>query len=148
MNYENNGPAVYRQMSITTSSPSELVVMLYDGAIRFLNQAVDAIEARDIRTKARASDRALAIIQHLNLSLDMDRGQEISIELERLYSFVIGKIVDGSRQLSAKDLEEAIKVLDILRSAWSELAQKEKAGAVPAGLLTQHAANGRLALHG
>jgi flagellar protein FliS len=148
MNHETNGSSVYKQMSITTSSPTALIAMLYDGAIRFLNLAVEAIQRNDIAAKVRASDRALAIVQHLHLSLDMEQGQEISAELERIYSFVIGRILDGSRTLSTTDFREAIKVLDILRSAWTELVQKEKANAVPAELLAHHAANGRLALHG
>ena len=148
MNYSNYDPAAYKDTSITTSSQNQLIVMLYEGAIRFLRQALEAIERKDIHAKAHASDRALAIVQYLHLSLDMDRGEEISSELERLYGFVITKIVDGSRQLSTKNLEEAIKVLEILRTAWTELAQQEQAESAPTELLVQQAANGRLTLNG
>ncbi len=122
--------------------------MLYDGAIRFLRRGIEAIEKNDIEAKAAASDRALAIVQHLHLSLDMDRGQEISANLERLYSFVITQITEGSSGLQPRKLEEAIKVLDTLRSAWAEVAQQERAELVPTELLAQQAANGRLAVHG
>ena len=148
MNYSNYESAAYKETSVTTSSETQLIVMLYEGAIRFLREATDAIEKNNINAKANACDRALAIVQHLHLSLDMERGQEISAELERLYSFIISKIVDGSSQLSAKKLDEAIKVLDILRTAWTELAQKEQAEEVPTELLVFQAAKGRLALHG
>ena len=148
MNYSNYESAAYKETSITTSSETQLIVMLYEGAIRFLREANDAIGKNNIPAKSNACDRALAIVQHLHLSLDMERGQEISAELERLYSFVISKIVDGSSQLSAKNLDEAIKVLDILRTAWTELAQKEQAEEVPTELLVSQAAKGRLALHG
>ncbi len=148
MNYSNYQSTAYKEASITTSSQTQLIVMLYDGGIRFLREAVNAIENKDISAKSNACDRSLAIVQHLHLSLDMDRGQEISSELERLYSFVISKIVDGSRQLSANDLDEAIKVLDILRTAWTELAQKQKAEEVPTELLASRAARGQLTLHG
>lgn len=148
MNYSNYQSTAYKEASVTTSSQTQLIVMLYDGAIRFLREAVDAIEKKDVTAKGKACDRSLAIVQHLHLSLDMDRGQEISSELERLYSFVISKIVDGSRQLSANDLGEAIKVLDILRTAWTELAQKEKAEEVPTELLASQASRGQLTLHG
>ncbi len=102
---------VYKQTSITTSNQTQLVVMLYDGALRFLHQGVEAIRRNDIEGKSTACDRALAIVQHLHLSLDMERGEEISSELERLYSFVIAQIVEGSGQFDAGKLEEAIKVL-------------------------------------
>ncbi len=139
--------AVYKQTSITTSNQTQLVVMLYDGALRFLHQGVEAIGRNDIEGKATACDRALAIVQHLHLSLDMERGEEIASELERLYSFVIAQIVEGSSKLDTEKLEEAIKVLSILRPAWAELAQKENQESVPTELLIQQA-NQRLALHG
>ncbi len=148
MNYPNYKSSVYREVSITTSSQTQLIVMLYDGAIRFLRRGIEAIESSNIEAKAAASDRALAIVQHLHLSLDMDRGQEISANLERLYSFVIAQITEGSSGLQPRKLEEAIKVLDTLRSAWAEVAQQERAESVPTELLAQQAANGRLAVHG
>ncbi len=148
MNYLSNDSTAYQQTAVTTSSNTQLLVMLYEGAIRFLREAISAIEQKNVDVKAKACDRALAIVQHLHLSLDMERGQNIAAELEQLYSFVISKILDGSRQLSAKELDEAIRVLDILRTAWAELAQKEHAEAVPADLLVSQPAKGRLRLHG
>lgn len=147
-NYSGDLSAAYTETSAVTSSQNQLLVMLYDGAIRFLQAAVNAIEEGDIEAKANASDRALAIVQHLHLSLDLERGGEIAAELERLYSFVISRVVEGSGQLSTRSLKEAIKVLDTLRSAWSELAEKENSDPVPTSLLADQAANGRLALHG
>ncbi len=147
MNYSNYQSDAYKETSVTTSNQTKLIVMLYEGAIRFLREAVGAIENKDIGAKAKACDRALAIVQHLHLSLDMERGQEISADLDLLYRFVISKIVDGSSQLSSKNLDEAIKVLDTLCTAWTELAQKEQVESVPTELLAQ-AAKGRLALHG
>ena len=147
-NYSQDLSAAYKEMSAATSSQNELLVMLYDGAIRFLQEAIDAIKRRDIEAKAKASDRALAIVQHLHLSVDLERGQEIASDLERLYSFVISRIADGSGQLSTPKLKEAIKVLDTLRSAWSELAEREALTSVPTVLLADQAVNGRLAVHG
>jgi flagellar protein FliS len=147
-NYSHDMSAAYKQNSVSTASQTELIVMLYDGALRFLQAAVDAVEKNDIQAKAQSSDRALAIVQHLHLSLEIDEANHIAVDLERLYSFVISKIVDGSAQLSTKSFKEAIKVLDTLRSAWSELAQKETSESVPTELLADQAANGKLAIHG
>ena len=148
MHNSNYKSTAYEKTSATTSNNTELIIMLYEGAIRFLREAVNAIETKNVTAKAKACDRALAIVQHLHLSLDIEGGQNISAELDRLYSFVISKIVDGSRQLSAKDLDEATRVLDILRTAWIELAQKERAKDVPAELLVSETSNGRLTLQG
>ena len=78
----------------------------------------------------------------------MEKGEEISVELERIYSFAIDQIIEGSSKLDSTKLGEAIKVLDILHSAWAEIAQKEDRESVPTELLVQQAAEGRLALHG
>lgn len=146
--YSRDLSAAYKQSTVNTASQTKLLVMLFDGAIRFLKAAIDAVDGNDIEAKAKACDRALAIVQHLHLSLDLEQGKEIAVEMERLYSFAISKIVDGSRQLSTQSFKEAIKVLDILRSAWSELAQKETDESVPTELLADQAANGKLAVHG
>ena len=147
-NYSHDLSAAYKQTSVTTATQTELLVMLYDGAIRFLQMAIDAVDNNDIESKSIASGRALAIVQHLHLSLELDEGNTIAVELERLYSFAISRIVDGSSQLSTQRFREAIKVLDILRSAWSELARKETSESVPLGLLADQAAIGKLAVHG
>ena len=64
MNYSNYQSDAYKETSVTTSNQIKLVVMLYEGAIRFLREAVGAIENKDIAAKAKACDRALAIVQH------------------------------------------------------------------------------------
>ena len=65
-----NYSAVYRDASINTASPLKLVVMLYQGAIRFLKQAREATLAKDVQAKSQAVDRAVAILQHLQGTLD------------------------------------------------------------------------------
>ena len=68
----------YREVAVQTSSPTKLVVMLYEGAVRFLGESVTAIKSKDLNRKRHSIDRAVAIVQHLHSTLDMDRGgQEI-----------------------------------------------------------------------
>src|SRR5438552_247645 len=117
----------YQETSVTTSSPEQLVVMLYEGAVRSLKQAVTQIARKDLIGKRQSVDRALAIVQHLQGTLDMDRGGEIAIELDRLYSYVISKVLDGSIHLRTAPIEEAAKLLTTLLSSWEEVAkQKQK----------------------
>lgn len=144
----NNASAAYQATSVNMANQNELLAMLYEGAIRFLREAIAAIERKDLQTKARACDKALAIVQHLNLSLDPDNGGEIATELERLYAFTITKIVEGSSQLSTPNLEGAVGVLTTLGSAWRELAAREATEPVPQELLTSVGQGKRLTLHG
>jgi flagellar secretion chaperone FliS len=138
----------YQEIAVQTSSPTKLVVMLYEGVIRFLQQSISAIESNDLDTKRQAVDRAVAVIQHLQNTLDMDRGGQVAAELDRLYSYIHSRILEGSTKLQIVAFEEAIKLLTLLLSGWEEAARKEEQHAVPTTLLTGQAANtGRFRLH-
>src|SRR4029453_105183 len=77
----------YRQTEIQSRSPLELVVMLYDGALRFTADAREAMVRRDIRARQQHLSRALAIVSELQSTLDMDTGGEVADRLHKLYGF-------------------------------------------------------------
>ena len=140
----------YQEIAVQTSSPKKLVVMLYEGAIRFLRQSITAIQSKDFDRKRQSVDRAVAVIQHLQGTLDMDRGGDVAGELDRLYTYITSKIVEGSGKLEVAPLEEAIKLLTVLLSGWEEISKNEQEHAVPSAVLTQQAgiaANGRFELN-
>jgi len=137
----------YQEIAVQTSSPTKLVVMLYEGAIRFLGQSVTAIKSKDIDTKRQSIDRAMAVIQHLQSTLDRDRGGDVAAELDRLYIYITSKVLEGSTKLQTEPVEEAIKLLNVLLSGWEEIVKKEQENAVPTTLLAQQAANGGFRLH-
>ena len=139
----------YQEIAVQTSSPTKLVVMLYEGAIRFLGQSVTAIKSKDIDTKRQSIDRAMAVIQHLQSTLDRDRGGDVAAELDRLYIYITSKVLEGSTRLQTEPIEEAIKLLNVLLSGWEEVAKKGQEHTVPTTLLAQQAAtnNGRFQLH-
>lgn len=142
-----NRSNTYQEIAVQTSSPAKLVVMLYEGAIRFLRQSITAIQSKDLDRKRQSVDRAVAVIQHLQGTLDMDRGREVAAELDRLYSYITSRILDGSGKLEVAPLEEAIKLLTVLLSGWEEVVKKEQENSIPPTLLAQQAANGRFELH-
>ena len=139
-------PNTYQEIAIQTSSPTKLVVMLYEGAIRFLRQSIEAVRAKDFDAKRQSVDRAMAIIQHLQSTLDK-RGGDVSAELDRLYTYVTARILEGSGKLEVTPFEEAIKLLTVLLSGWEEIAKKEQEHTVPTTLLAQQTAGGRFELH-
>src|SRR5262245_49084093 len=109
----------YRQTEVQSRTPLELVVMLYDGALRFTNEARTAMVERDIARRGRAVSRAMAIVAELQNSLDMDAGGDIAVSLDKLYTFVNDRLIEASAKQDIRPLDEAIKVLTTLREGWS-----------------------------
>jgi flagellar protein FliS len=114
----------YREVAVQTASGIKLVVMLYEGTIRFLRESVAAIESKDLDRKRHCVDRAVAIVQHLQGSLDMERGGEVASGLNSLYSYITSLILDGSAKLETAPLKEAIELLNVLLEGWEEVAKR------------------------
>jgi flagellar secretion chaperone FliS len=112
----------YLQTQVQSRTPLELVVMLYDGAIRFTTEARAAIVARDVARRGNAVSRAMAILSELQSTLDMEQGGEIAVNLDKLYTFVRDRLVDASIKQDSRPLDEALKVLTTLREGWSGIS--------------------------
>jgi flagellar protein FliS len=112
----------YRSTQAQTSSPLELVVMLYDGALRFMADAERGFAAGDIAARGRAISRTLAVVSELRNTLDLERGGAVADELDRLYDFVQDRLFAATRDRDPEPLAEARKVLASLAEAWRALA--------------------------
>jgi flagellar protein FliS len=121
----------YYESSVNTASPIQLVVMLYQGAIRQLKQAAEHIERRNLEGKRISIDKAMAIVQQLHGSLDMEKGGQIAADLDRLYAYVTTRILEGSASLNVRPIEEAASVLITLSSAWEQLSSSEAPASEP-----------------
>jgi flagellar secretion chaperone FliS len=149
MNYGSSLTQRYQETSVNTASGEQLVVMLYEGAIKSLRTAVADIEAKNIEGKRQAVDKALGIVQHLQDTLDRERGGHIAADLDRLYTYIISRILDGSAKLEVAPIQEAVKLLTPLLSAWEEVARKKHETPVPAEVVAGgQAPHVRLQLHG
>lgn len=125
----NKGAQAYLQTQVQSRTPVELVVMLYDGAIKFLGQARDAMGNGDLIAKRHALSRGLAIIQELQNMLNMEAGGEVAARLDGLYTYVLGRCYEANAQRDAAGFDEAIKLLAPLREAWAEISQQSPAPA-------------------
>jgi flagellar secretion chaperone FliS len=114
-------PSAYRQSAVLTASPEQLVVMLYDGARRFLGQATVAMRAGDVETSHVKLRRAEAIISHLLETLDLDQG-EIAGRLGSIYLFCNRHLNEARLQRDPQKIEQVNSLLGELRSAWSTAA--------------------------
>ena len=148
MGYPMNRSFAYQETSITTASPEKLIIMLYEGAIRFLRQSANDIKTKNLVRKSQSIDRAVAVIQHLQSTLDMDGGKDIARELDRLYGYILSRVLQGSAKLDAATIEEATKLLSVLLSGWEQIARnREETRQVPSALLAEYAGTQRIELH-
>jgi flagellar protein FliS len=116
------GAEAYYQTHVQSRSPLELVVMLYDGALRFCDQAATAMDAGDMPTKAVAMSRAFAILAELQNTLNVKDGGEVALQLDALYAHMNDRLVDANIQRSSAPIRDVINLLTPLRDAWSQVA--------------------------
>jgi flagellar protein FliS len=113
-----NGIAAYQQNAVTTQSRGKVVVMLYEGAVRFLKKAIEAMGNQDNEQKNLYLNKACDIILELNVSLDMEVGGEIAQNLRNLYMFMIRHLNAAHVENSPRPLEEVIGLLEELNEGW------------------------------
>ncbi len=128
MNYAAaRGLATYRTTEVQSRTPLELVTMLYDGALRFLGAARDAIARNDIAARRDAINRAMAIIAELQSTLNMESGGEVAAELDRLYDYANVQLLDATMRNETAPIDEVRRIFEILRDAWATIAAHEAA---------------------
>ena len=96
--------------------------MLYDGALRFVGEAREAMARKDVRARGDAISRTLAIVAELQNTLNVSEGGEIAGELDRLYTYINSRLLAATANNDAAALEEVQKVLVTLREGWAHLA--------------------------
>lgn len=116
----------YQQTQVSTASPENILIMLYDGAVNNSRKALERLNNRDVAGKGLYIGKALAIVAELMNTLNHDVGGEISQRLEQLYLYVMDEFTRANIEGRAQSLEDAIKVLLILRDAWTEAIEIQK----------------------
>jgi flagellar protein FliS len=119
--YASASPAAYKTQSIMTATPGRLVVMLYDGAIRFLFQAAHLMREGTRGTALERLDRGEAIIDHLLVTLDMSAG-EIAERLEGIYVWSKRLLLEARRDQDADKVDLVRGYLSELRESWAQIA--------------------------
>lgn len=114
-------PQSYQQNAVLTAPPGQLVVMLYDGAVRFLRRAAHAMTGGDIARSNTAMQRAEAIIDELLVTLDHDRGGEIAGSLRDLYLFCRRHLNDARLEKDTGKIDEVVGLLGELRDAFAQI---------------------------
>lgn len=116
-----NAQRQYQRAQIETASPTRLIVLLYDGAIRFCSLAIEAVQRRDLEAQNTNLVKAQRIIGELLSSLDRKSGGEVADNLSRLYLHMLEQLVNANLYDQIAPIETVQKMLCELRETWQEI---------------------------
>ena len=123
--YGGNPTRLYLAQRINSASAEELTAMLLEGAQRFLLEAVKAMHANDLRTKARHIQRVSEIMQKLLGMLNPEGDRKLVNKLHGIYIWWIKEMFEGSRKNRPEQIEQVIRQMADLRSGWVELSARQ-----------------------
>ena len=116
-----NGVAAYQDTAVTTQSKGRIIVLLYDGAIKFMKLAIEELEKGDHEAKGRHICRAQDIISELNAVLDMDAGGEVATNLRKLYLFMNSHLSEANIKRDPQMIREVITLMEELNQGWKAI---------------------------
>ncbi len=117
---------VYKNNTIQTASPAELTLMLYDGAIKFCNVALAALEKDDVQKANTNIIKAEKIIVEFRVTLDFK--YPVAKDFDRVYDYIYRRLVDANIKKDAAILEEALKYIREMRDTWKEVMRLNRTG--------------------
>lgn len=107
-----------------TATPEMLTLMLYNGALRFMTEGMEAIQVKRYEQANTSIQKAQNIISEFRVTLKME--YEISQQLLPLYNYVYDRLVEGNMKSDVKPIEEAKGIITELRDAWAEAMKKAR----------------------
>lgn len=114
-----NAYAQYKNSKVLTASPAELTLMLYEGAIKFCNIAIAAVEQKDIEKAHINIQKTQRIIEHFRLTLDMK--YPVAKDFDRVYEYLGRRLVQANIKKDKEILEEVLEHLHSMRDTWKEV---------------------------
>ena len=117
-----NGVTAYRDTTVTTQNKGRLIVLLYDGAIKFMRLAIKELEAGNYEAKGQYVNRAQDIINELNAVLDTDAGGEIATNLRKLYCFMNNRLSQANIKRDPQIIRDVIILMEELNRSWKAIA--------------------------
>jgi flagellar protein FliS len=128
-----NGYSKYKRTSIESASKEKVLLMLYEGAIRFIKQAKEANQNKDVKTRGEMIGKAYDIVMELASSLDFKINESIATNLEQLYIYIMEELTRANITGQEKHLDNSLKILNILYDGWlkavESIKKKESQGA-------------------
>lgn len=122
----NKGYAAYANNKITTATPAELTLMLYDGAVKFCNMAIVAVENKDIEKAHNSIMKVQRIIEEFQITLD--HKYPVWEDFNNVYEYLLLRLRDANLKKDKEILEEVLGHLRTMRDTWKEVMAKTKNG--------------------
>lgn len=127
----NNPYKAYQKTQVTTASREKVLLMLYEGAIRFVKHAEAAMIDKKIAEKGKNISKATAILSELMATLDFKVGGQLAVDLENLYVFMIDKLIEGNIKNDVECLRVVESLLRTLHVAWQDVVENPRPDGVP-----------------
>ena len=118
----------YQNTQVQTADQRQLILMLYDGALRFLNKGAARIEARDFEGAHNYLVRSREVVSELLATLRPEKGGEIGENLKRLYVYVFNRIVEANLNKDVEIVNEVIHIMSTLREGWAAIKPNNNGG--------------------
>jgi flagellar protein FliS len=132
--------ASYQSVAIATASPGKLILLLLDGAIRFLHQARESFELKGVRARQEAVHnnllRAQNIISELQRCLNLREGGDFAVNMFRLYDFMNTRLMEANARKEPENLAVVLRLLGEIREAWDQMLQQQSNDAAPVAGMT------------
>lgn len=110
----------YERTKVETADQRQLILMLYDAAIRFMNKAVARIESTDIEAAHNYLVRSREIVAELLATLKPEKAGEIGTNLQRLYVYIFNRLVEANLTKDKEKVAECIGLMSTLREGWAQ----------------------------
>jgi flagellar protein FliS len=117
-----NGIDAYKETTVTTQNKGRLIVMLYEGAIKFMYLAIDELEAGNYEAKSRYLIKAQNVISELNAVLDMEKGGQIAANLRSLYNFMSNSLARANTKQDPELIRQVIKLAEELNESFKVIS--------------------------
>ncbi len=134
------GLGQYKKTSVETASREQILLMLYQAAIKNCKKAIEAIDEKNVAKKGEYIGKMQDIVVELSNSLDFEVGGEVAKELNSLYDFIMFSSTQANIKIEKQPLEACLKVLNTLYDGWTEAIKSLKAQSAKPGT-TPKAAN-------
>lgn len=115
-----NGLAAYKKTSVGTASKEQILLMLYQSAIKNCKKGIEAIEQKQIAKKGEYIGKLQDIVIELNNSLDFEIGGQIAKELSTLYDYILHSSTQANIKIEKAPLESCLNILNTLYEGWAE----------------------------
>ncbi|MFB6356600.1 MAG: flagellar export chaperone FliS [bacterium] len=117
--------SAYKSTQVETAAPEQILLMLYEGAIKYMKQAKEALEDNNHQLSHEKLLKAQDIVTELMASLDMEIGGEIAQDLHLIYDYVLNNLVEANVEKSPRKVQQVIPIMENLYDSWDEIINEQ-----------------------